>query len=197
MPDDLQHVHLDARQIRVLAHPLRARLLSQLRLGGPATATGLAEALRTNTGATSYHLRRLADVGLVKEDSGGRGRERWWRPAHDVTSWERDWYAGDPDALAAADWLTSNFARQLAERVEDWNHRAATEPEEWRAAVRFSDWIMRLSAGQVAAMTAELETVIERWRRETDEAPAPDARQVLLYLYPVPLDRPLDRPEES
>ena len=197
MPDDLQHVHLDARQIRVLAHPLRARLLSQLRLGGPATATGLAEALRTNTGATSYHLRQLADVGLVKEDSGGRGRERWWRPAHDVTSWERDWYAGDPDALAAADWLTSNFARQLAERVEDWNHRAATEPEEWRAAVRFSDWIMRLSAGQVAAMTAELETVIERWRRETDEAPAPDARQVLLYLYPVPLDRPLDRPEES
>lgn len=190
MADDLQHVHLDARQIRVLAHPLRARLLSQLRLGGPATATRLAEALRTNTGATSYHLRQLAGVGLVTEDESGRGRERWWRPAHDGTTWERDWYAGDPDALAAADWLTSNFARQLAERVEEWNHRAADEPEKWRAAVQFSDWIMRLDAGQLAAMTAELEAVILRWRRETDDAPAPDARQILLYLYPVPLPLP-------
>ncbi len=190
MSDDLRHVHLDARQIRVLAHPLRARLLSQLRLSGPATATRLAQALRTNTGATSYHLRQLADVGLVEEDAVGRGRERWWRPAHDVTSWERDWYAGDPDALAAADWLTSNFARQLAERVEDWNHRAPDEPGEWRAAVQFSDWIMQLSAAQVTAMTAELETVIQRWRQQSDDDPDPDARQVLLYLYPVPLPRP-------
>jgi DNA-binding transcriptional ArsR family regulator len=190
MSDDLRHVHLDARQIRVLAHPLRARLLSQLRLSGPATATRLAQALRTNTGATSYHLRQLADVGLVEEDAVGRGRERWWRPAHDVTSWERDWYAGDPDALAAADWLTSNFARQLAERVEDWNHRAPDEPEEWRAAVQFSDWIMQLSAAQVTAMTAELETVIQRWRQQSDDDPDPDARQVLLHLYPVPLPRP-------
>jgi len=60
-----REVHLDARQIRVLAHPLRFRLLGRLRLDGPATATGLARALETNTGATSYHLRQLADVGLV------------------------------------------------------------------------------------------------------------------------------------
>jgi DNA-binding transcriptional ArsR family regulator len=191
--DDLQHVYLDARQIRVLAHPLRARLLSELRLGGRATATRLAEVLHTNTGATSYHLRQLADVGLVKEDAGGRGRERWWLPAHDVTTWERDWYAGDPDALAAADWLTSNFARQLAERVEDWNRRAPDEPAEWRSAVQFSDWIMALSAAQLAAMTAELEDVIERWRRETTADPAPDARQVLLHLYPVPAARSEER----
>jgi DNA-binding transcriptional ArsR family regulator len=188
MADDLKHVNLDARQIKVLAHPLRARLLSELRLNGAATATGLAGVLRTNTGATSYHLRQLADVGLVTEDTGsGRGRERWWRPAHDVSTWERDWFAGDPDALAAVDWLTSNYARQLAERVEDWNRRAADEPPQWRSAVEFSDWIMMLSADQLAAMTAELGEVIERWRRETAADPAPDARQVLLNLYPVPM----------
>ncbi len=190
MTDDVRHVHLDARQIRVLAHPLRSRLLSQLRLNGPATATRLAEVLGTNTGATSYHLRQLADVGLVAEDEGsGRGRERWWRPAHDVTTWERDWYADDPDALAASDWLTSNFARQLAERVEDWNHRAPDEPAEWRAATDFSDYILHLSAGQLAALTEELDGVIKRWWHETTADPAPDARQVLLYLYPVPMPR--------
>ncbi len=191
--DDLQHVYLDARQIRVLAHPLRARLLSELRLGGRATATRLAEVLHTNTGATSYHLRQLADVGLVKEDAGGRGRERWWLPAHDVTTWERDWYADDPDALAAADWLTGNFARQLAERVEDWNRNVADEPAEWRAAVAFSDFILSLGPAQLTAMTAELEELIMRWRRKADADPAPDARQGQLYLYPGPLPRAVPR----
>ena len=185
MTDDVRHVNLDSRQIRVLAHPLRSRLLSQLRLSGPATATRLAEVLGTNTGATSYHLRQLAEVGLVAEDAGaGHGRERWWRAAHDVTSWERDQFAGDPDAQAASDWLTSNFAHQLAERIEDWNKVVADEPAEWRAAAEFSDWILRLDAAQLTAMTTELAAVVDRWRAET---PGPDARQVLLYVYPVPL----------
>ena len=71
-----------------LAHPLRLRLLGRLRTDGPATATALAEKLGTNTGATSYHLRQLAEVGLVAEDPDlGTGRQRWWRARHDVSSW--------------------------------------------------------------------------------------------------------------
>jgi predicted ArsR family transcriptional regulator len=187
MAEELRHVHLDAAQIRVLAHPLRARLLAQLRYESPATATRLAEALGTNTGATSYHLRRLADVGLVQEEQGaGHGRERWWRSAHDVSVWHRDEYAGDPDAMAAADWLNSYSARNLAARVEAWHRAAPTEPAEWRAAADFSDYLLTLSAQQLVALTKELDAVIERHRRETDAAPAPDARQVLLYLYSLP-----------
>jgi predicted ArsR family transcriptional regulator len=194
MADELRHVNLSSRQIRVLAHPLRSRLVGELRLNGPATATRLAGVFGTNTGATSYHLRQLAEVGLVAEDErAGRGRERWWRAAHDVTSWERDDYAGDPDAQAASDWLTSNFARTLAERIEDWNRGVADEPAEWRSATVFSDYILRLDAGQQTAMVKELDGVIERWRRETSAAPSPDARNVLLYLYPVPLPRTEDR----
>ena len=49
----------------MLAHPLRSRLLDELRLSGPATATTLAAVLHTNSGATSYHLRKLAEVALV------------------------------------------------------------------------------------------------------------------------------------
>ena len=180
-------VHLDARQIRVLAHPLRARLLGRLRMDGPATATRLAEALGTNTGATSYHLRQLAEAGLVTEAEGaGRGRERWWRAAHDMSSWQRDSFAGDPDAQAASDWLTSNFAHQLAERIEDWNKGVADEPEAWRAATEFSDFILRLGPEQLTEMLGELGSVIDRWRAA--EA-GPDARPILLYLYPVPLPR--------
>ncbi|MFH5822537.1 ArsR/SmtB family transcription factor [Georgenia sp. AZ-5] len=81
--DDATTVRLDARALKVLAHPLRSRLLSALRLEGPATATALARALSTNTGATSYHLRRLAEAGLVEDTGAGSGRERWWRAAHE------------------------------------------------------------------------------------------------------------------
>lgn len=194
MADELRHVNLDARQIRVLAHPLRSRLVGELRLHGPATATRLAGVFATNTGATSYHLRQLAEVGLVAEDErAGHGRERWWRAAHDVTSWERDDFTGDPDAQAASDWLTSNFARNIAERIEDWNRGVGDEPAEWRAATVFSDYILRLDAAQQAAMVKELDGIVERWRRETDAHRSPDARDVLLYLYPVPLPRPKEQ----
>src|SRR6476646_3384729 len=74
-------LRLDSRALQVLAHPLRSRLLTALRMDGPATATALAATLGTNTGATSYHLRKLASVGLVEETGEGRGTERPWPPA--------------------------------------------------------------------------------------------------------------------
>ncbi len=180
-------MHLDARQIRVLAHPLRSRLLGQLRLDGPATATRLAGALGTNTGATSYHLRQLADVGLVTEDeSAGRGRERWWRAAHDMSSWQRDAFAGDPDATAASDWLDSYALRRFVARAESWRQARPDATPAWRAAAGFSDYILTLGPERLSALTAELDAVIERYRALGEAEPGPDARQVLLYLYAVP-----------
>jgi predicted ArsR family transcriptional regulator len=180
-------VNLDAKQIRVLAHPLRSRLLGRLRLDGPATATRLAGALGTNTGATSYHLRQLADVGLVAEDEGaGRGRERWWRAAHDMSSWQRDAFAGDPDATAASDWLDSNALQQFVARAESWQRARPGESPAWRTAAGFSDYILTLGTEQLSALTAELDAVVERYRALGEADPGPDARQVLLYLYAVP-----------
>ena len=52
MADDQTSIRLDTTALRTLAHPLRSRLLTQLRLHGPATATSLAGTLGTNSGAT-------------------------------------------------------------------------------------------------------------------------------------------------
>ena len=181
---DQREVHLDARQIRVLAHPLRFRLLGRLRLDGPATATGLARALDTNTGATSYHLRQLADVGLVaEEERPGRGRERWWRSAHDVSSWQRDNYAGDADATAAADWLEGQLMRTVVERAEAWQRALDDEPPEWRRAANFSDYWLDLSPEQMLSLQADIDEVVERYRRA---GPAPGARRIVLYTYALP-----------
>src|SRR5512145_2163235 len=118
--EPLRRVHIDAAALRVLAHPLRTRLLGLLRIDGPATATVLARALDTNTGATSYHLRKLAEVGLVLEEEGGAGRERWWRAAHDFTTLSPRDLEGDADAEAAFAWLKDEYFRQFIEKAQRW-----------------------------------------------------------------------------
>lgn len=179
-------LHLDATAVKVLAHPLRSRLLSLLRAGGPATATALAERLDTNTGVTSYHLRKLASVGLVVETGEGHGRERWWRAStesHDFT--QRD-VAYDPDGEAAADWLRRYVLRSFVERFEHWLDIHGTWPLDWQEVADASDYLLRLSPARLAALEAEITTLVDRYR-DTDPDDA-EARPVEVHVHAFPLE---------
>jgi len=162
--DGSRHVELNSTQLRCLAHPVRSRLLAALRLQGPGTSAGLAQRLRTNTGVTSYHLRELADVGLIEEDEGlGTGRERFWKSKHDVTRWTETDFDDHPDDRAAAEWLTGHHIRLVNRWREDWLESRMDWPVEWREAASLGDMRVRLSAAQTAAMVRELEAVVERY----------------------------------
>jgi DNA-binding transcriptional ArsR family regulator len=179
-------LHLDARAIRVLAHPLRTRLLTALRTGGPATATALARRLDTNTGATSYHLRKLASVGLVDETQDGRGRERWWQASTPSHGWtERD-VAGDADAEAASDWLRRHYLRSFVDRYERWLDRSSDESLDWRDAAEFGDAEMRLSPDELRAFQGELLELLDRYRHPSPDDS--DARRVAFYYHAFPVD---------
>ncbi|PID97299.1 MAG: transcriptional regulator [Actinomycetales bacterium] len=183
-------VHLDGARLKALAHPLRSRLLVALRHGGPATATELAAALGTNSGATSYHLRQLAAVALVHDTGTGTGRERRWAAATAYTSWRPSDLATDPDAESAWGWLTRDYLRHFDQRFEHWLDIEASWPARWRDTVGMSDEVVIATAEHVAAMTAELHQVIDRYRRVGQGNPL--ARRVAVYTatYPVDLDRP-------
>jgi DNA-binding transcriptional ArsR family regulator len=87
--DPAQDVRLDTAGLRVLAHPLRVRMLGRLRLYGPATPSQLARDLGESSGATSYHLRQLLAHGFVVEEADkGTKRERWYRSAHRTTYYD-------------------------------------------------------------------------------------------------------------
>jgi predicted ArsR family transcriptional regulator len=181
-------LHLDREAIKVLAHPLRSRLLTELRMHGPATATDLARGLDTNTGATSYHLRRLASVGLVEETQDGRGRERPWRAATEMHGWtERD-TAGDPDAEAASDWLRHHYLRTFVERYEAWLDDQAAWPLVWQDAAGASDVALNLDAAGLAALNADLEALFQTYRDRLPSGPA-DARLVQVHVHAFPLER--------
>ena len=188
MADELSQVHLTGRQIRVLAHPLRIRLLGRLRGEGPKTATQLAEMLNTNTGATSYHLRQLAEAGLVvEEERAGGGRQRWWRAVHQMSSWQRSNYTDDPDAAAAAVWLETFQVNRFVELAEAWQHGVSAESEEWRDSGGVSDYLLHLNHAQVRELMEEIEATVERFAAAE---PGPGARPVDFYAAALPKPDP-------
>jgi DNA-binding transcriptional ArsR family regulator len=178
-------LHLDATAVKVLAHPLRSRLLGALRAGGPATATFLADRLETNTGATSYHLRKLAAVGLVEETGEGRGRERWWRAATEMHGFTQRDVAYDADGRAAADWLRRYYLRSFVERFQHWLDIHETWPMEWQEVADASDRLLRLSPTRLAELEAEASALFERYRDPDPDDPEAKAVEVHLHAFPI------------
>ena len=181
-------LHLDTKAIRVLAHPLRSRLLTLLRMHGPATATDLARQLDTNTGATSYHLRKLASVGLVAETEDGRGRERPWRAATEFHGWTEGEVAYDPDAKAASDWLRRFYLRSFVEGYEAWLDVQDSWPMAWQDATGGSDFALRLTPSQLEALNGDIQALYERFRSVPEPAPDDDAQVVQVQVYAYPLE---------
>jgi DNA-binding transcriptional ArsR family regulator len=156
---DISQVTPDPSALKALAHPVRLRILSLLRLDGPATASGLATRLGLNSGATSYHLRQLAQYGFIVEDAErGNARDRWWRAAHESTSFGQD--QGDGEALeagmafgqAALNWQIMQMQSALR------NHVNLTP--EWRKASTVSDYYIPLTAEQAEVLIKKLQDLL-------------------------------------
>lgn len=165
-------VQLDPTSLRGLAHPLRVRLLAALRADGPATATLLAARLGQSTGATSYHLRQLAQYGFVVDvPERATGRERWWRAAHERTSLES---VVGQDAPAETEGYLRAIAALYAGRVDHWIADLPALPPEWVGTSTLSDWRLRLTPAEAAELRGRLVALVESYRQDapTTDAPA-------------------------
>jgi DNA-binding transcriptional ArsR family regulator len=177
---------LDARAVQVLAHPLRSRLLSRLRTAGPATATELAAALSTNTGATSYHLRKLESIGLVTDTGEGEGKRRLWRAATDFHSWTNSAFRDDEDASTALNWLQRDYVRQFAERAERWLDAAPDWPAEWVDVLGLNDTFVTVTPEQMGELQQRMNALLAEFRviGEGDVR----GRRISVYTYARPID---------
>ena len=186
---DISQVKPDPSALKALAHPVRLRMLSLLRLDGPATASGLAERLGLNSGATSYHLRQLALHGFIAEDATrGNARERWWRAAHESTSFgegegDEALDAGLAFGQAALNWQIMQMQSALRNQVN-------LSPE-WRKASTISDYYIPLTAEQAEALIKRLQDIL--WEAmqgaPLKEGPYPDGVDlfgVILHGFPRP-----------
>lgn len=164
----MTEIRLDARTLRALAHPLRIRLLGLLRGEGPATATGLAQRVGESSGTTSWHLRQLAEHGLIEQDTErGNRRERWWKATYESTELRMEDFRGDADSTGALsaylfEIASGAYRRMTAFLAEDW-------PHEWRESFVMSDQTLPLTPDELRAMRTELHEVVDRYRRPEKE----------------------------
>jgi hypothetical protein len=143
-----------------------------------ATATLLAQRLGQSTGATSYHLRQLAQYGFVVDEPAlNAGRERWWKAAHRGTILEGDIVR---EAPAETEAYLRAVASLYADRVDRWlSERTALRDErtalrdEWGATSTLNDQRLRLTGDEARQLHRELNALIERYRRDDPDVSAP------------------------
>jgi DNA-binding transcriptional ArsR family regulator len=176
---------LTPEAVKVLAHPLRSRLLGTLRRGGPATATTLATALSTNSGATSYHLRKLESVGLVTDTGEGTGKQRLWRAATSSHSWAPSELSDDEDAATALGWLERDYLRLFSTDYGHWLDVADAWPSEWQDAAGMGDNWLNLNAEQLTALKKDLDQLFERYEAAGG---GPGAVRVAIWQAAFPLE---------
>ena len=164
-----------------------------LRLDGPATATTLAERLGLNTGATSYHLRQLAQHGFVVDDAErGNGRERWWKAAHSstrTTSPPRE----DDEAADTLDAYLQTVATIYTEQLQRAMEERPLLPQEWREASTFSDWQPPAHAAPRAGRWSTSSTEIISDVEDEDDAPARRRVTFIVQLNAYPRPGPAGR----
>jgi len=178
----------DPRTLRALAHPVRIAIIESLSLGGALTATGVGERIGESPTTCSFHLRQLARYGFVEEAGGGKGRARPWR----MTSIGMRFASSpdDPEARIATGALTRLLRERRFDRYRAWLETRATYPRPWQDAAGSSQYVLYLTAGELAQLSQELpDLLVSRYlERITDPSRRPPGSvpvEMLLFCYPI------------
>ncbi|MFC9131278.1 ArsR/SmtB family transcription factor [Streptomyces sp. NPDC057099] len=187
-PQNPQVRELDPRSLRGLAHPLRMQLLDALRFGGPATASQLADKLGESSGATSYHLRQLAEYGFVEDDpERGKGRERWWRAVYRGLRFNRDLLKdSDPVVRGAADLYLHEVATSQTRDLSTWLGNRDSWPDEWRDVGDMSSFTLRLSPELAGELVEKMHALVESYRDRAPTEDTPNTEQVRIHTHAFP-----------
>jgi DNA-binding transcriptional ArsR family regulator len=177
---------LDARGMRALAHPVRVKVLSELQRHGPSTATLLSPAVGASPSVTSWHLRHLAEHGLVRDAPGrGSGRERWWEAASRGFRLRAD----GPESREAGRLLERVIEDVEGDVVGDWHRdvEPGLAPEWLDVAGRASTRVL-VTPAEAQALEEAVEALLAPYvLRKDDPAVAPEgAAMVHLLRYVLP-----------
>ncbi|MGQ4380845.1 ArsR/SmtB family transcription factor [Streptomyces sp. SAS_267] len=182
----------DVGTLKALGHPLRMRLYRALLVADAATASQLGEQVDEAPSLVSYHLRKLAEHGLIEEAGprSGDGRERWWQPASDGVSVQGVDFRDAPEKEAAHLAFTRLYHDQRSELYRRYLDERAAWPAEWNDAATDVEATLRLTSAQLGALKHELLAVIRRYdeKGRADEAAGDteERENVALHVYGFP-----------
>lgn len=179
----------DAAALKALAHPVRIALLELLVADGPLTASEAAERVGESPSNCSWHLRRLAAHGFVRESRRRTGRERPWQAVHEGLTWAEDPPGAEetPTSLAA-EALGDSWVEREVQRLRAARASRDTEPLEWREATGLVHAQLWLTAAEAQDLKEALSQLLARHgERATRPQIRPEAaRRVSLVGWLVP-----------
>jgi len=192
MASDASRRVSDLGTLKAFGHPLRMKLYRALHIARRATASQLAEQVDEAVSLVSYHLRKLAEHGLIEEaDRAGRdGRERWWQPASEGLRFYDEDFSEAPELAATHSAVSRLSFDQHVEMYRRHLDAHRSWPSDWRAASFSSEYLARLTADELAALADEMNDLIKRYEqqgRARDEAGDTENREnVALHVYGFP-----------
>ncbi|MCA1307300.1 ArsR/SmtB family transcription factor [Microbacterium sp. 2216-1] len=115
---------MTSAMLKALANPLRRRIINELVRREYARAADLSAALEVPANSLSFHLRVLAEAGLVEEDPDRARdrRDRVWKPVdlHALELGTPEQPVADAAAAAAFVALIADEHHELVRRVVTW-----------------------------------------------------------------------------
>ncbi len=175
----------DPKALVALAHPARLRLLEELMLSGPATATELGERVGESPANCSWHLRQLARYGYVEEAGGGVGRKRPWQIVPVVRTWGRSDH--DPELNLAGDAAADMILDREVAALRAWERHRREDDPTWRQAAFVINSVAWLPVDELAELGQHMSDLLTRHLERLDPAQRPpDARAVRLNAWGVP-----------
>ena len=185
-PNAYGDVELDAKGMRALAHPARLALLRHLQSTGPNTATGLSELVGISPSVASWHLRHLAEHGLIEDEQrANSGRQRWWRAVNGFR-----FAAVDDDSADAARALAAVIEQVEGDVAGRW--QAEIEPHldpSWRRLSGRASTEIAVSAAELEQIGAAIEELLTPYvlRKDLARDDWPDGtRTVRILRYTLP-----------
>lgn len=163
----------DPAVMRALAHPLRIEIMEAMDDAGEATASEIAERLDQSVANASFHLRLLASAGFI-ERAEPRGREKPWRTKHRGRNLRPE--HDDPSSIAEASELGALVVQREAARMAAFLRAAPAHLRsgEWIPAVTVSTATFWATAEEMAEVSQELATLLNRFEDRSDPANRPE-----------------------
>ncbi|MFF4352371.1 ArsR/SmtB family transcription factor [Streptomyces sp. NPDC001530] len=182
----------DLGTLKALAHPLRMKLYRALFVTEAATASQLGELVDEAPSLVSYHLRKLAEHGLIEEAEprSGDGRERWWQPASDGVTVRDEDFQDAPEKVAAHLAASRLFQEQRSELYRTYLDERAHWGAEWNEAAGDSESLLRLTASELADLKKDMHDLLKKYDEEGRAREAAGETQgrenVALHVYGFP-----------
>lgn len=157
--------------MKALSHPLRWRIIGALNALGSARAADLAAELHEPANLVSFHLRTLAEAGMVAEapELARDARERVWRLTQPSFNTDHELLRNDASyqasTLATMDMITTEMRNALARATE-------ADPAEERYVAQWGGVSLRLNHRQALALSRRLMGLIEEFQHDPVSAAA-------------------------